>query len=325
MAKAEFSHRDNEGKSSFLGRDASSWLRIIGFYIVYYSFLAILILFFIQVYESYLPKPGGNSPKIVTRIDQPGASAMPFHGIESSIDGDNSVLEISTSGNDTNSKLYVTQMKEFLKKYNNKHTDECIKPEDVTKKTCTVANAQLLTPKMVAEGIQNHKPIFTISLNKVYDWTPLNRNLDNIDKYSEHMEFKKNSVYFRCYESELNGAEIAKSKFTVKYLGEKGLKSTYFPYKANDKKTGNETVIYQKPFIIGQIVPLGKNPADAWKLESKQKNKFFRCVVDADNIESPKVGDDFTNHPEDRGWSNDLTKLRIGYAQFGIKYIEDTM
>jgi len=48
---------------------------------------------------------------------------------------------------------------------------------------------------------------------------------------------------------------------------------------------------------------------------------YFRCNADADNLSVPKVGDDLKD-PIVKDWSTDLTKLRLGYTQFGFQYDE---
>ena len=91
-------------EKTLLGRTASSWAKILFFYLIYYSFLAILIWLFVTQYASKLPDPTASSaeeqeenkkiifPKINTRVDQPGSSIFPQSLIPYGYDGENKLI-----------------------------------------------------------------------------------------------------------------------------------------------------------------------------------------------------------------------------------------
>merc|ERR1711981_1252739 len=72
-----------DDNGNFLGRTLQSWAKILGFYAVYYSFLAVLFYAFTVTYylESRVLStfPVGGKPAIANpRLDMPGAVVHPF-------------------------------------------------------------------------------------------------------------------------------------------------------------------------------------------------------------------------------------------------------
>merc|ERR1712110_24738 len=72
----------NPNKGTFMGRDLASWGRILGFYFVYYSFLACLFYGTVMLYQGRLEERfpvAGTGSMLKSRIDQPGASVWPHN------------------------------------------------------------------------------------------------------------------------------------------------------------------------------------------------------------------------------------------------------
>ena len=332
----EFTGKDAKGNGTFLGRTLNSWIKILLFYVVYYSFLACLIYYAVTLRASNLTnQPGDNVPPMIrTRTDSPGAAVYPFHSIESSIDGDG-VLDLT---NDKHSKAYVKAMNTFTEFMSNKddtdkeverNVGDCsnpaVKPEDFT---CKVPNVGELEKIDFQKSIDEKAPVFVVNLNKIYNWKPINygKSYDRSSTTSAAtgLSFKKNSVELNCYQFKPKEGIVKDSEFEISLIGESSLQSHYFPYIGQDIKGGQKVqVAYNKPFFIGKITP--KNGAESWKLvenekgSGMEKHKTFRCELLADNIERPAIGDDFWNNPEKQGWSNDLAKtLNLGYVEFGF-------
>lgn len=75
MAEQEsFWYDSKTGK--LLGRTGKSWLKITIFYVIYYTFLGCLMYFALGIYKNDM-ESRYNAPRINTRVDQPGLSAVP--------------------------------------------------------------------------------------------------------------------------------------------------------------------------------------------------------------------------------------------------------
>jgi len=317
----------------FLGRTTQSWAKILGFYAVYYTFLACLIYFTVTQYSDSLVQPGKDvSSYINTRHDQPGAGVYPFNSFVK--DGDDSVIQLSTSEDKNKGKNmnadYRTYTEEFLAKYtaNSESAVVCENPEDVLTKTCKVANSLTLQQAVtnLEDLVKEQTPIFMFALNKNFKWEPINNNKKLADN---NVPFVKNSVEAECFEATNDGARVENSMFDVELLGEKLIRPNHFPYVANDKGKEGDAVPYNKPFLVGKIglssaaQAEGKSIKQAWKLADKQTHKIFRCEFSADNVEKPVTGEKFFKAPAStQSWSNDLTKLGMGFTQFGFNYLD---
>jgi hypothetical protein len=295
-----------------LGRDGKSWFRILGFYACYYSFLGFLIYFAVGKYAERMPLPGGTRGQINTRVDMPGAGVYPFSLIDSSIDRDGELHLSSNNMGDDQNKAYLKHMQQFIDGYAS--GEECLGAKNAKDVTCNVGNLKQLND--LEKALENKQPIVAVSINKIYGWTPINNNgLPN-------QPFIKNSIQMTCGEAKSDGSPMEKSEFDVELLGEKSIRPTFFPYLAKDKFAENseDFLQYNKPFLVAQIKPKNEN---AWKLDTanKQKLKYFRCELFADNLERPKTGQNFYNANDDvKSWSNDLNKLGIGFVQFAFTF-----
>jgi len=302
-----------------LGRTGASWAKILGFYAVYYTFLACLIYFSVTRYADNLQQPApGVLPKIVTRTDMPGATAYPFTLISAADDGDGSCMSLGTNVNSGKARVYATAMNKFLESYSENAAGavDCTNLEDVKSKTCRVMNAAKLIADdtIIERSLEAKKPIFTFSVNKKINWTPITtKGQPDIDG------FVKNSVQAKCFEVSVDGVAVEDSKFKVELSQIEGktydnyLSPNFFPYQANDKGSEESKIPYNKPIFVGQILPQSE---DAWTLGKDQNGndeifKFFQCKLYADNIEIPNIGAETTNTEG------------MGYVQFALNYQND--
>jgi hypothetical protein len=129
-----------------------------------------------------------------------------------------------------------------------------------------------------------------------------------------------------CYESGPDGTRVEDSQFDIKLIGpEKSLRRSYCPYMAKDKHAGTDAkyLAYSKPFLMAQISPKPENTETAWTLTEDRLWKYFRCELLADNLSRPITGPDFYKSGSDiKAVNNDLTKLSLGFAQFGFTFDE---
>jgi len=308
-----------------LGRNAASWARITGFYFIYYSLLGGLIYFTVNKYAENLDQPGGKTQKIITRLDQPGSAVYPFQAIASKFDVDGELhLSSKSMTSDANSQ-YIDRMTEFIESYTNNGGSavNCHGNDKVLESTCRVPNAKFYAEQVnLVNAIKNKEPIVTVTMNKNYNWIP--HNVNGLPDYSQ--KFVKDSIQMKCFESGSDGRPVVDSKFKIELLGlEKAIYPSYFPYTANDKHANEaDQIAYNKPFLIAQIKAADDvDINEAWKLETDQKMKYFRCEMIADNVQRPLVGDDFYGATSAvKAWSNDLEKLGLGYVQFAFSYLD---
>jgi len=286
----------NAKEGTVMGRTAGSWAKILGFYCVYYGFLACLFYFGLSYYQGGLPAVGG-APKIVTRLDQPGIGVYPFYTYRD--DRDNLEWPLKTADSDANMH-YVKHLQEFLAKYDQENAAEC--EVSAAGQRCKINNFAIAKAleSNVSERLRNKKPYVFLSANKIYNWRPISSEASDELSIQDN-QFRKNSIYFDCYE--VDGTEVVhnNTRFDIKPVAgsEEFLASELFPF------TGNQN--YQKPFVIYEIVP--KEGGEGWGVGV---NHQFRCDAIADNIEGPKKGD-FNEQ-------NAQAKNGIGFAKFGFKY-----
>jgi len=315
-----------------LGRTGQSWARILGFYAVYYTFLAALIYFSVTQYADNLEQPGINvKSKINSRQDMPGASVFPFNSIKK--DGDDNVIQLSADGKnkENHNELYIAHMKKWLESYQGKSQANaivCNNAEDVKSSTCKIPNAKVLEKEndVLEESISKQTPIFTVALNKNYNWNPASTKNFLPNQSNNLKPWEKNSVQVDCFEVDNASNKVENSKFNIDLLGDNIIRPKFYPFIGQDKggPVGNFT--YNKPFVVGKIsAKEGKAGENAWEVEkdSKIQWKLFRCEFYADNIQRPLTGEALKKAKDagTQGWSEDLTKLGIGYTQFGFKYV----
>jgi len=278
----------NPEKGTFMGRDKTSWARILGFYAIYYTFLVFLFYGSVQLYKNHFvlksaPLDGSGS-KLKSRIDQPGVSVWPHNDFRD--DQDN--LEFNL---DENLEEYVKFSNDFLAKYKDNTFDSSNLPAKMPY-VAELANVDL---RKAAEA---GEPIVFLALNRIAGWQPININSkpSNIDANS----FVKDAVYFECKNVRDNAIV---NDFSIEPVeGTKDYTEKQF-YSFNPAVTSGS--VSKKPFVAFQV------KANAGANFKNGENQRFKCAVFADNIQGPAI-DDFDEQ-------NPQAKNKIGTVTFGFK------
>jgi len=303
-----------------LGRDSSSWAKILGFYAVYYTFLGFLFYgFTISYYQGSNTTPVGGAPVVKnSRLDQPGAAVHPF--LERMEDGAVNKLVIGSKKDQLYPDAYCDSLAEFYdaKVTLNEKAEDCSGAANPESSTCLV-NTNLALPaddqlngkpfnaatcrKLMDEG----KPMFAIDVNKIVGWTPSHEGIG-----------------FNCYSIDESTGEADGKNFTFVWTsGNNRIPAYYYPFKGVsskqlvklpiDARTAqkdseecntdlcSENKPYNKPFVGGYI-----------ETEDDKIDAMFRCDVVNSKINKP--GKNLS--PEA---NTDLRKLGIGFVEFGFK------
>lgn len=300
-----------------MGRTAGSWFRILAFYAVYYTFLACLMYFSITIYAGKMAVK--DEPKIRTRTDMPGISAIPFNQITPDIDGQTNTVELTTDLSGKPSIAYSKKLAAIINSYRTKNADEmakeCKKGDSEKADTiCKVAIPKVFgknekdTATFVNSSISTQSPVVLVTLNKIIGWYPVStKKTAGIPG-----KFVKDSVAIECFQTNEYGQKL-EDKFTVSPIkGNSGelynkLGREYFPFTKKVKD------LYQKPFAAFQI----KSKDTVNNAFSSGKKFQFRCNVYADNISTPKPNSKDTLLSDADA---DLVKLNVGLVTFYIQY-----
>merc|ERR1711981_1120851 len=316
-----------DDNGNFLGRTLQSWAKILGFYAVYYSFLAVLFYAFTVTYylESRVLStfPVGGKPAIANpRLDMPGAVVHPFKELMD--DGDINRFVMTKTFIE---EKYCSQMSMFFlnkeELNNNEHSVDC-SAEDQSSKTGTCKVSTKITGNKdiikdlganfditTCNALTIHKkPMFAIDINKIIGWTP-----------------NQVGIHFDCYEYDSKTAEkLAVQAYKFKWLAGSSIPSYYYPFNGvsseqlvklpidnrgpqldgvEECETSQclENKPYNKPFVGGIIDGEFK----------KGTEHYFRCDILSDKINRQFEGND----PTTKALNADLRKLGIGFVEFG--------
>jgi len=144
---ADFFYNSKEG--TVLGRTASSWAKILFFYLVYYTFLGFLAYGTLAWYQSTVED--GKVPYIRTRTGQPGMAIEPANSVIE--DANNNNFEFDSGSPDTFAP-YVDQSIKFLEGYSQSIKDQF--------------------PRKKLEDAMKQKSIYYfLKVNKINGWTPV--------------------------------------------------------------------------------------------------------------------------------------------------------
>jgi len=301
---------------NFLGRDFKSWAKILGFYAVYYTFLAILFYGFTMTYylESRVltSNPVGGKPAVANpRLDMPGAVVHPFREMQKAR-GDINRIDLKEEAHykDYCAKLLVYfQGKQEL----NEGAEDCSQGDITTKtSTCKVEVDNLMGAKCM-DLLEVNKPMFTIDINKIIGWSPNNAG-----------------IHFDCYEYDMeSGDKLAKQEYKVEWLeNTTSIAHYYFPYNGVSSKqliklpSGQQSIPngeategcataeceenkpFNKPFVAGTF----DKPLNADK-----DGHMFRCDILSDKITMQQ----YDNKESSRTTNNELRGLQLGFVEFG--------
>jgi hypothetical protein len=301
---------------NFLGRDLKSWAKILGFYAVYYTFLAILFYGFTMTYyldsRVLTSNPVGGKPAVVNaRLDMPGAVVHPFREMPDAR-GDINRIDLD---DDANSKDYCQKLDVYFqaKQELNAEAEDCSQGDITTKSsTCKVEVEKLMGTKCI-EGLKENKPMFTIDINKIIGWSPNNAG-----------------IHFDCYEyNKETGDKLETQEYTVEWLeNTSSIAHYYFPYNGVSSKqliklpSGQQSIPngeategcatsqceenkpFNKPFVAGTF----NKPLDANK-----NGHMFRCDILSDKITMQQ----YDNKESSKTTNAELRGLSLGFVEFG--------
>lgn len=278
---------DPENKT-FLGRDAASWGKILGFYFIYYSFLAVLFYGTLAVYQSKLPVLDGNGPLIKSRLDQPGAGVWPHNDFRD--DADNRDFNLIKNAED-----YIEHSEAFVAKYEDPVTYSKSNIQQIYEP------GNLIQKIDFAKKIEEGKPVVFIALNKLIGWSPINSG--KMPENTPANSFIKDAVYFDCKNIRdaeiIDDFEVVPIEGTTNYIESKWY--TFNP--AISPPSG-----YKKPFVAMEVRSRGEANIKDGKVHE------FKCAILADNIQGPPKEAWFDEqHPQ--------AKVKIGTVNFGFSYV----
>jgi len=315
---------------NFLGRSLESWLKITGFYLVYYTFLGILFYgFTISYYQDsrvFGSNPVGGKPAVAyPRLDMPGAAVHPFKELQQDGAVSRFNLNKKTTDNDISIEEYCAPFADYFGKKEklNENSVDC-STTSTTDGTCNLnlnvhaGPVELEEKKLGANACKiltedQRKPMFAIDINKIIGWEPSNAG-----------------IHFQCYEyDEKSAKKLEKQPFDFKFISESSyISKQYYPFNGVSSEQLVELPIdaqrigkltedcntsecasnkpYNKPFVAGFIDGDFK----------KNKNYMFRC-----DILSDKISRQFKETSEEAKANNaDLRKLGIGFVEFGYTF-----
>lgn len=318
---------------NFLGRTVKSWAKILGFYALYYSFLAVLFYGFTVTFylESRVlsSSPVGGKPAIANpRLDMPGAVVHPFKELMDDGDVDRFIMTKKFVKDS-----YCVQLNHFFTNKDdlNVGSVDCSGDKTTSTGTCTV-NTDITKNGELFDGLLKGKkfgfsscqavtdeksPMFAIDVNKIIDWTP-----------------SQVGIHFDCYEYNRKTTEkLAEQNFEFKWLSSSSIPSYYYPFKGvsdkqlvklpidnrgpngdrveactTDKCENNKP--YNKPFVGGLIKGMGNQTFE------EGVEHYFRCDILSDKINRQIEGDD----ADTKALNADLRKLGIGFVEFGYLF-----
>lgn len=289
----------NSKEGTVLGRTAMSWLKILTFYVIYYSFLAGLTYVSISLYQKNLPATDDGSMPFNgnKRLDQPGLQVYPFvtlRELEIAPAKRDDQLIFNENGWSEADLAYNKTMVEFL---------EALPAGTTNKDLSQLASAEKY--KALNDTLKARKPIFLLTVSKILKWEPINTAQRTLDQQGQLNP--ANSVGFNCYEIDATTNKMVEtSNFNVNFLGVNYLAAESFPYE-NAEANRNK-----RPFAVFQI----EEKTAGTGFEDNKVNSF-RCEAIADNIDRPFNGN--TDNLEGSSLDNAI-KNAIGHAQFAIGY-----
>jgi len=334
----------NPEDGTVMGRNFSSWAKILSFYAIYYSGLFVLFYAFtIQYYSNSVPTVSeGNGPFVKTRTDQPGAHVYPF---ERTTRDSARWSQVTLSDKAAGKVTSYDQYEEYLTEYFGKKTssnDGAVACEtaaaDYNQDKKTWGNqkqCQLMEPPtddQVKAAMEQKQPFVALELNKIIGWQPKNRfNVPgNVPTGIKAMEKNQNAVYVTCVQYDSKHGKVAeKPTGTVKFwnkLTKKAdldfgvIQAGFFPFSGNtatspDLKScpagssGCGISVYNKPYVVAQVAPIG----DSWAQPKDSDFAEFRCEFWADNMDRP-------SQLKDKDVAKEAAYRAIGVADFGFHF-----
>lgn len=269
----------NPSNHTVLGRNKSSWAKILVFYLFYYGFLACLFAISITIVLSSLDE---YTPRFQTRLQTPALAIQPK--IPSNV---SQTSDIRFNMNDDGSYgVYVEVMDEFLSKYDlsNQEAPELYENCDVREppklqhyinddiaRACRFDKRVLGACGTSSYGFDRGEPCILVKLNRVINWFPigytdLSEAVGQPDSHAPPLAeflgaygraYKPHLMYTFCYgatqvdKDNLDGGTITNTKY---YPEDNGLPFAYYPYLGKKRQPG-----YLSPVVAVQFTGVTKN------------------------------------------------------------------
>jgi len=322
-AVSQFFYDSNAG--TVMGRTGRSWAKILLFYAIYYSFLAIIFFVSLETMRA-ISKPAESEKRLPaptqSRVDQPGLTVYPHQ--ENRDDNDGLLYPVCFNKTFEQSRYYQ-DLELFFESYDDKSLTDFTSPD-------------------VKEYVQNWKDTvrtsytskkFTVflALNKVLNFelkgvTSLKNTTGNYEfehkDVLEQDKFDKDSAYFNCLSLNEKGEITKKSADSTATIDLANTKpdqpgriavqdynAQAKKLKSEEKRKDDERKIV-KPFVAFEV--------DFTKMKPGDKQKFV-CFPIAGNINNSEQSD----LTREKYGKNGLGKLEFGFELFDSNNDDDAV
>jgi len=305
----------NPDTGEVLSRTPLSWLKIITFYIFYYTALALFWLACLQIFFNTLPE---NQPKWL--LDESLIGTNPGLGVRPRMQDsliDSSLYMLAAGGEDdepTNPEGegdknidYAVRLQQFLNKYENT-TDlaDCTDSENTMREadqpSCQFQVEDLgrcgVYPYGYTIDLTSHnvvEPCFLLKLNKLINWKPEPVKVEKLDEpeydqMSENLKRRirkstdKNFVWVDCH----GRFPADREAITIEYFpSNQGMSLKYFPYKGGAYHQPLVAIKVRKNKMVsfGQLVHL---ECRVWHDNVRHSNKDRLGLVQLEVMLQPK-------------------------------------
>lgn len=270
----------NKDKGTCLGRTTKSWVQILGFYVVFYSFL---IAFWIGCFAIFYATTMDEVPRYYGKGTiigvNPGVGYQPWL-----LDNPDSTLIKFNTRDKLSYQKYVDALDSYLSKYSNlTATRECSGnqsnaqlfadgsvipknlPGDDIAKSCRFDFTKFDKAgcgKSTDYGFSEGKPCIILTLNRLIGWMPISFTPDSVPEVIKE-RYKPNFITLNCDGT----TDIDKEHLGhTTYIPEAGIDGRYYPFSAVPN--------YQQPFTMVKFDNLPRN-----------KVVLVECRAYAQNIE----------------------------------------
>jgi len=256
----------NAEKGTVLGRNLTSWLKILAFYVCYFTFLAGLFTASVQMMEKQLP---GDKPMRQTRLNVPGIHYFPAFDMkdpdQKSRLSDNEGISFAYNDGevtgDNGYDYYVNATQKVMDTYTN--SSDAPDHKDFNLETLGPCSPM---KSGYQYGWDQGQPCIYFRINRVIDWEPVGLfepEHDSNFNLTGNLPTKPmvvDATYIRCMAKTEDNEEIEGEIF--KYYGGDAnggdgyIPKEFFPYKGKYIQPA-----YESPIVAVQIVGLGKGQA----------------------------------------------------------------
>ncbi|KAF8781977.1 Sodium/potassium-transporting ATPase subunit like protein [Argiope bruennichi] len=271
----------NSNTGECLGRTGLSWMKILIFYIIFFTcliaFWACIMFMFFMTLDHQEPKYKMDGSRIGSNPGLGFRPTPPYDAIHST------VIWFNVSRNET-IEYWVSNLNKFLEAYNQSNLTTCLGNETATPgKACLfpipTGNHSCTSERQF--GYPEGKPCVLIKLNKIYGWIPVPYESPPVNlRRKLKSAFLKGRVYVTCEGANPSDHDNIGE---VTYYPNQGISMLYYPF-VNQKN-------YLSPFVFVQFLDitrgvLVKIECRAWaeNIEYNKQDKsggvHFQLLVD---------------------------------------------